>query len=235
MLNQILKEFSYRWRSRQPKWRWRVYSESKIAANFREGLLGFYQELLDEVPWQSDSKFVRVIDIGVKNFGYVSALSAWLSQRATLSQIDLLGLEVDPGRLYVDLFRRRDYAEYYVREANEKWPQIKARFESGDWLRYELADKVDLIFCFYPFLFEDLNSRWGLPRRFFNPLDFYKKCARHGRQMVFVHQGLEEKEESLRLLQEIGAQILFTKELKTSRSMPRKHPSWVISWRAQSL
>jgi len=53
--------------------------------------------------------------------------------------------------------------------------------------------------------------------------------------MIFVHQGAEEKEESLRLLHEIEAKILFTKELSVSRSMPRKHPSWIISWHPQTL
>ena len=69
-----------------------------------------------------------------------------------------------------------------------------------------------------------------MPARFFNPEEFYKKCANQGQQIIFVHQGDEEKAESLRLLQEIGAKILTVKELNNSRSTPRKQPSWVISW-----
>jgi hypothetical protein len=108
---------------------------------------------------------LKALDIGSKNFDYVDALAAVLSQAAGRRVLDLTGLEVDAHRRYTDFRTRRAWAEHYC------------SFVPGTrYLAQGLEDHqgaYGLISWFLPFLTERPLVRWGLPASLLRPGALY--------------------------------------------------------------
>jgi hypothetical protein len=247
-LQEWIQDIAYRYRQWQPRLRPDAYSERSCEAveqswipapvsnqlhpmNLRASL--FYRSLLELTSWQSPKSSSLVLDLGCKNWFYASGVVSWLESRAG-GLIDFVGVECDPGRRYLNFFRRGDVARYHAQLATKNFMRTQARFEFSDW-HSRPAVEADLILCFYPFLFEDLHLSWGLPKRMFHPRDFYEKCAREGKQMIFVHQDEEERDESLRLLEVMGAQVLLEQKVFENPWLQRRYPSWIVHWSPQNL
>lgn len=241
MFKALWNQFSFPLRQRLPRLRPREFVEgpaqeaqallpqSVVNGLNRETLKfsQFYSYLIELSPLEESSAEAYVIDLGCKNFFYAASL--YYSLKESLGALQLMGLEADAGRMYIDFFRRRDYADYYTRLINRAEGEQRVYFESGDWLTWPERN-YDLITCFFPFLFSDLSDNWGLPRRCFKPRAFYEKCAEEGKQVLFAHQGKEERDESRRILSEIGGRIHFEKEVSENPCWERKLPTWIILW-----
>jgi len=154
----------------------------------------------------------HLIDIGCGSGASLPALIESLPQFQSISLI-----EADGGRRYLNLYRRRDQIQAQVESAQAHFPQSKIQYKIADFTK--LSPPPDLCepqasllaFCSYPFVFTDPCRSWGLPDRFANWNEQVKTLQDWRRSLnlkklllLSVHQGIDEKEESLRQLQEIA-------------------------------
>lgn len=191
----------------------------------------FYCWVLSQVPWKAPAdRKMSCLDIGSKNFFYVSALYHFLAERSL--DVSLTGIEVDTGRRYQDFYRRGDYAEYYVGSLNATLGKTNVFYQQADWLSFEPEfSSYDLITSFFPFLFDDLHEGWGLPRRYFNPLEYYKKCSETADSVLFFHQGEKERQESIGLIKKVHkGEIVYEGCFQENPWVTRKHPLHSILW-----
>jgi len=107
--------------------------------------------------------FKSVIDVGACDWFYAEALAHFFPEA------DLLGLELDGGRRYLNLFRRADLGR----------ARARALVHAGRAAEYRHSDFLDLISSdvpvgngpllftfFFPFVSRDPCVAWGLPPKF---------------------------------------------------------------------
>lgn len=203
------------------------YFPTKFNQGMAENTLqvaSFYAWLLDQIPWPVFERPVELVDIGSKNFYYVGALYYVLKKHCP--DLRIRGLEGDTGRRYVDLFRRKDYAAYYVRHLNQVQGESVAHYQRANWLNYHWpkSPASRVVTNFFPFLFDDLSDAWGLPKRFFKPRVHLKKCLQTANYIVLAHQGLEEADHSRALLAELKTEILWSEVFQENDYVARKYP-----------
>lgn len=248
MLESLRNEILFSIRRALPRLRAKPYSESlepgirvesglpfEVASGFNEKnlrLVEFYLWILNQVPWTPKNGAIRssVIDIGAMNFMYAPALAKWLQDRAPA--FELTGLELDPYRMYSNFYRRGDCAAYYMGLARSFLNAGESvDYREGDWLKWDPETRYDLITCFFPFLFDDLHDRFGLPRKHFAPEDFYRKCFQQSDSVLFFHQGETERDESLKIIKKLdmGA-VQFQKSFHENPWLKRKHSVEAILW-----
>ncbi|NRB40584.1 MAG: hypothetical protein HRU20_19305 [Pseudomonadales bacterium] len=180
---------------------------------------------------------LKVLDIGCKNFFYASSLYFYLADVLQFSEFELHGLEVDTGRLYRNLYRRRDYAEYYCQSINTYLSKPAVFYHQGNWLQWENDQQYHLITVFFPFLFRDLNDGWGLPRSCFSPREFYQKCAKQASRIIFFHQGEHEMQCSKALIESLirasgRGSILYQGRVHENVYVKRQHPVYSLIWQS---
>ncbi|MCK5872761.1 MAG: hypothetical protein KAG26_08030 [Methylococcales bacterium] len=254
----FLQKFRFLYRQSGWNWRRKPYREeinqttriainsglpSTLADNLSESTLknaAFYRYLLQTIPLHlsvdEQHTEIDVLDIGCKNFFYVSSLYSYLQEKNPSQQINFHGLEVDTGRLYSNFYRRRDYANYYVKCLNNYLGETRAFYHQGDWLRFEKEKSYALITVFFPFLYADLSDGWGLPRRYFSPLTFYRKCQLQAPKILFFHQGEAEMLASEKLIkklikQEGRGEILYRSMVKENPFVERDLPVYSLLWK----
>ncbi|MCM2324511.1 MAG: hypothetical protein NDJ90_14730 [Oligoflexia bacterium] len=186
----------------------------------------YYRLLLSRIS-ESDPGLLQAIDacvdVGCRNWSYAPALARFFPRA------DLLGIELDGGRRYWNLYRRRDFADAFARRAAEQSGRgascLFRDFTSvgADELRARLPRLAEathapgaLLFTFfYPFVSERPCLKWGLPASFagFSPL------LRHARELaprrsalvlLSAHQGEWERELALRAYAEAGLETRST-------------------------
>ena len=188
----------------------------------------FYRYLLEPSFWAPSGEDLNILDIGCKNWTYASGLASWLCSKSKAS-IHLTGLECDPGRRYINLFRRGDVGRYHAQGVSTHFERVQLSYEAGDWLKSS-SQNYDLIFCFFPFIFQDLHKNWGLPDPMFRPEEFYAKCLRQSSLMIFAHQGDDELVESRRLIDQVGGIIRQEYRVDDNPFLKRKHRVWMLVW-----
>jgi hypothetical protein len=200
-------------------------SESALRQNL------IYGEILKQIPLpKAEGKAIRALDIGSRHFVYAPILSQWIQSETEAPQIELTGLELDPYVFYFDLYRRLDLGRYYAAIASGS--RASVTYQEGDWLSYPCDDPLDLITCFFPYLFQDLHRGDRLPVRSFNPELCYAKIFRATKFVVFFHQGAEEAKRSEALLAafpQVSIESRFA--VQETAYGRRKHPLYVISAR----
>lgn len=187
----------------------------------------FYHWILQQISFGAETpSFETAVDLGSKHFVYAPALAAWAHRE--FGSREIVGLEADPYRFYRDLYRRGDYAKYYCDLTQAEFKQkVQIKYECENWLVSNRS--ASLITCFFPFLYGDLNQRWGLPKTFFDPAKFYQKTLSSAKAVVFFHQGEEEAVESERLISnDASAKIVFKKQFFENPYMKRKFPVFAI-------
>jgi hypothetical protein len=200
-------------------------SESALRQNL------MYGEILKQIPLpKSEGKPYRALDIGSRHFVYAPILSHWIQNETDAPQIELTGLELDPYVFYFDLYRRMDLGRYYAEIASSS--KASVTYQEGDWLSYPAGEPLDLITCFFPYLFQDLHQGDRLPLRSFDPELCYAKIVRTTKFVIFFHQGPEEARRSeslLAALPQVSIQSRFA--VQETAYGRRKHPLYVISAR----
>lgn len=266
MWKQIHNQIFFPIRRRLPSFRSKAYSESleypieqdlipvEVAKRMSLAILKdclFYAWVLEQAfhdqPVFRDSQKFEIVDIGSKNFFYAPAL--YFHFKKHFKQVKLLGLEADTSRMYTNLYRRGDYARYYVSLLNEYEGHPVADYQEGNWLSFKRTDiqsfkrtdiksfkqtnhqtlerdqKFNLVTCFFPFLFTDLNDNWGLPRRYFDPEALLRKCLTEGDYFMVWNQGQEEAEEAKKIISKIcGKNPVLEKVFQENPYVRRKHP-----------
>lgn len=252
MIHSISNEIFFRFRKSLPRLRRRAYSEkvkeSSIVQDFfsknlaesleekslRQAL--FYAWILEDIPFGEPQKKGRVLDLGSKDFVYAPALAGVLSKY--FSDLELTGLELDPYQIYYNFYRREDVARYYVELTNKEFfGRVKVNYQQGDWLSWQQPPQIqyDCITSFFPFLYPDLHSRFGLPLQSFSPTLYYAKAFRLAKRVLFFHQGKEELQKSLSLIQALRlGDVVFQKTYFENPWIARKFPVKVILWESKS-
>ena len=247
MLRTLINEIHYlsaRW---APRYRWRPYRENTAGNNLpAQDLLSatdlsglsetscrvalLYAWILEHVPWQGQGHTRRAVDIGSKDFVYATALHAYLRQR-NHAETELCGIEPEAYRIYWNLYRRGDHARYYAACVNQSQGAQRVDYQVADWLSWHPEQSYDLITCFFPFLYADLSDAWGLPRRFFQPQRLYTKAMQQAPSVLLFHQGPEETQDSLRLIDQIGGGVVtYAEVFQENPWIERKHPIHVLLW-----
>jgi SAM-dependent methyltransferase len=141
------------------------------------------------------------IDVGVGHWFYVHALYNVLREwRATRPrEVELLGFETDPYRVYDDGHSRADWASWYLRGV----PQ--ALYVPDDVRRWGM--QADVAFMLFPFVFATDADKWGLPRTVFQPVDLLQhvwRGVKPGGALIVANQGRDEADEQKRLFAKAG-------------------------------
>ncbi len=140
---------------------------------------------------------LAVLDIGSKNWSYVSAQHAFFKNHA--KNFTLTGIELDAYRLYPNFYSRFEAAKFYIKDLSG------TSYIAGNLL--DLNQKFDVIAWFLPFLSEHPHKSWGLPMKYFNPqalfLHAYSLLNPQG-VMFIINQGEEEYKIQQNLLQKLG-------------------------------
>ena len=182
----------------------------------------FYAWILDQISHQipnPKTPAVRVLDLGSRHFAYAPALARLFKSKIDKTQSLIVdSLELDPYPFYLNGFRRGDAAAYFASLAedflNRDHSLHQVTFYQGDflvpsssWKNWDTAkahrrpeSHWNWIFNFFPYLFDDLHERSGLPAQSFDPLTWYQKIARSCDFAVFFHQGEQELEQALSLI-----------------------------------
>ncbi len=208
------------------------WAKSLNSENLR--LSHFYLEILESLEFKSKSEKARVMDIGSKDFSYAAGLAEFLDSK--FSSFELTALELDPYQIYFDFHTRGDAAEYHVYSIRENLrSESSVQYLQGDWLLWEPDENFDLITCFFPFLYDDLHDRFGLPRKAFDPRAFYSKCMRSSDAVIFFHQGEEELRDSKKLIESLGLMSIVQERRFTSRAyLPRKSAVYALLLQRES-
>ena len=128
---------------------------------------GFHRANLPEVQ--------QVIDVGCRNWSYISALSEFFPSAL------LKGIEVDGGRRYWNLYRRIDqtraYGQALKRKENREVYWVHGDFRETKRIQADLP----VAFCFFfPFVSYNPCLKWGLPARF----ACFKELLRHSKYLA---------------------------------------------------
>lgn len=138
------------------------------------------------------AEMLNVLDIGSKNWFYAAGEYAYFKKYCEV--LKLTGVEIDPNRLYVDLYSRKDYANYYIRGLSG------TKYIGGSLMT--LDGEYDFITWFLPFITPYPHQAWGLPKRLFNPdgmlIKAYGLLKTNG-TMLIMNQGIAEAEKQKEL------------------------------------
>jgi SAM-dependent methyltransferase len=144
---------------------------------------------------------LTAVDAGVGHWFYVQALYAalrqWRASRAR--EVELLGFELDPYRVYDDGHSRADWADWYLRAVPE------AIYVPEDARRWKPQPHV--AFMLFPFVFATDADKWGLPRTVFQPVELLQhvwRGLRPGGALIVSNQGRDEADEQKRLFAKAG-------------------------------
>ncbi len=143
-----------------------------------------YLDILDQA-W-SAWKLPRLIggsvqDIGSSNFWYAHALHAFFQP------VEMVGIEVEGHRIYLDGYSRLDYAQGYIQHLSN------TRFFIGDYTCYH--DSADVVTAWYPFVTPGPVLSWRMPLSVLAPEALFSRVAQnlppHG-LFIMVNQSREE-------------------------------------------
>ncbi len=110
---------------------------------------------------------LRVLDIGARNFSLAPVFDSVF--RGLGHEPEIHGIEIDAFRRLIDLRTRKDYGDFYAKQAR------CAQFHALDFLKWDLP--ADVIFALHPFVTPKPLLAWGLPLRHFRPEAFFAHAA----------------------------------------------------------
>lgn len=154
----------------------------------------YTKEILMNCFTQSYRKKARILDIGCKNWFYAKGEYEFFTQFCGDFTLD--GIELDPYRLYSNLYSRYEVAKYHIKGLKN------TNYITGNLL--ELKNKYDYIIWFLPFVFKEPHVYWGLPKSKFYPqklLEHAYSLLEENGEMLIINQGEMEALEQKNLLE----------------------------------
>ena len=182
-----------------------------------------YLDILDQAwsAWRLPHSTGGVVqDVGSSNFWYAAVLHAFF--RPT----EMVGIEVEGHRIYINGYSRLDYAHGYI----QNLPNTE--FFVGDYACYNRP--ADVVTAWYPFVTPDPVLAWRMPLSVLTPGTVFSQVARnlqpHG-LFIMVNQGKEEAAIAAAWCEKVGLARYGTCTLKpTLRSrIPAVASCWMLS------
>lgn len=213
---------------------------------FREGLpkavednvnkkeCSFYQLLLSK-GLESSLQADVIIDVGCRNWSYVKGL--WQAYPTA----ELLGVEVDGNRRYLNLYRRKDLALSYTKALKDfvsnqgrfVEPKVECVFKDFRDVFFEPFLEKRVVVCFFfPFVSKRPCLKWGLPVSFAKFDELVAHCLKLPKLTILsAHQGDWEYECAEKVYQKFGFKpkpiILPTKDF--SELWPGRHDIYLVN------
>ncbi len=129
----------------------------------------YYHLLLSRtIPTEVSRKINQVVDIGCRNWSYAPTLADFFPKAS------LVGIEVDGGRRYWNLYRRMDFAQAMANQLSKEGRV--AHFYAQDFEKLShLPSLESTAFCFFfPFVSDRPCIQWGLPTYFVRFLELLR-------------------------------------------------------------
>ena len=172
-----------------------VETNPKILEQIKQENL-YTQDVLEQFFKKRSLDFLRVLDIGAKNWFYAKGEHDYFSQFCNNFIMD--GVELDAYRLYYNFYSRFEVAKFYTKGLDN------TNYIPSNLL--DLNQKYDYIIWFLPFVFIEPLKKWGLPKKHFQPqklLNHAYKLLNQNGQMLIINQGEIESFEQQKLLEEL--------------------------------
>lgn len=154
----------------------------------------YTKDVLSQFFNQELRKQVKVLDVGCKNWFY--AQGEYQFFKSFCEEVFLDGVEIDPYRLYSNLYSRFEVAKYYTRGLKN------TNYIAGNLL--DINKKYDFIVWFLPFVVKEPHVYWGLPQKLFYPEKLinhaYSLLEENG-AMLIINQGELEAQVQKNLLE----------------------------------
>lgn len=125
--------------------------------NYLENL--YTIDLLDKHLKADFKEALSVLDIGCKNWFYAKAEHFFFKKYCNNLTLD--GIEIDPNRLYTNLYSRKEVAKFHIKNLPN------TNFIENNFLNHN--EKYDFIIWILPFVVEYPHLKWGLPHKCFQP------------------------------------------------------------------
>ncbi|MGC4097453.1 MAG: hypothetical protein QM706_10085 [Nitrospira sp.] len=145
-----------------------------------------YLDILDQAWSALKLPLIRggiVQDIGSSNFWYAAVLHTFFRP------MEMVGIEVEGHRLYLNGYSRLDYAHGYIQDLPN------TQFFIGDYAYY--SRPADVVTAWYPFVTPGPVLAWRMPLSVLDPEALFSRVAQnlppHG-LFIMVNQGREEAE-----------------------------------------
>ncbi len=160
----------------------------------------YVYDILSQFLKPKERDFLRVLDIGSKNWAYVGGEYRFFRQFSPNLELD--GVEIDAYRLYSNLYSRYETAKFYTKGLEG------VNYYPDDLLN--ISGEYDYIVWLLPFVTPYPLKRWGLPKKYFMP----EKLLKHAfglleGEMFIVNQGEEEAEIQRALLEKLKIPYKF--------------------------
>ncbi len=165
---------------------------------------------------------VVVQDIGSSNFWYAAVLHAFFRPR------EMVGIEVEGRRMYINGYSRLDYAHGYIQDLPN------TQFIVGDYAGYD--HPADVVTAWYPFVTPDPVLAWRMPLSVLAPHTLFSRVARnlipHG-LFVMVNQGQDEAAIAAAWCEKVGLVRYGSCEVRTL--LRSRRPAVVSCWTSSHL
>lgn len=131
------------------------------------------REFFDAFPWPEilepapRDRALVVADIGTRNFATAPVIDDLFARQGFA--IDLHGIEVDAYRRLRDFRTRKNYGDFFARQAR------RARYHALDFCEWRAH--CDFIFLLNPFVSEEPLLAWGLPLPKLRPRAIFERAA----------------------------------------------------------
>ena len=176
-----------------------------IERNILENL--YTKAILEKYFKKPQKENIKILDIGCKNWFY--AKGEWEFFNTFCNDFSLDGVEIDPYRLYSNLYSRYEVAKFYIKDLKN------TTYIKGNLLN--LSQNYDYIIWFLPFLFKKSHTLWGLPQKYFHPeklLNHAYSLLENGGEMLIVNQGEKEAQVQTELLNKLNIPYKSLGEIK---------------------
>ena len=176
-------------------------------------------EFLQAFPWDyvADRPHLRIVDIGAKNFFLAPFIVRHFQSLGFRPEV--VGIEIDPYRRYLDFKTRAQYAQYYAEKAGP------ARYFPHDFLQFD--ECFDFAFLLNPFLTPRPLLAWGLSFHEFCPAALFahveKKLAPGGR-VILSCPTAEELRDGLNLAKQHRLDMVSQVTWRPRRNSVQKQP-----------
>ena len=154
--------------------------------NYLENL--YTIDLLDKYFPIAQTKNLRVLDIGSKNWFYAKGEYYFFKKYCETLVLD--GIELDSKRVDTDFYSRVEVAKFHKKGLEN------THYIEDDFLNH--GEKYDYLIWFLPFVFEYPHLKWGLPSKYFKPEQMLEHAYKSlissglGEKIFVINQGEDE-------------------------------------------